>query len=62
MAGWELLICPSPGRSSRRYRIGAGTLLFAAVGVLLTMVSAGWLGWQVGQQQAAATMTRGSIR
>ncbi|MDD9941360.1 MAG: hypothetical protein OXU20_10010 [Myxococcales bacterium] len=62
MAGWELLICPSPGRSSRRYRIGAGTLVFAAFGVILTMLSAGWLGWQVGQQQATATMSRGHTR
>jgi len=52
VSGWELLICPSPGRSSRRYRIGATTLAIVAIGTLLTLACAGWLGWQVGQSQA----------
>lgn len=56
MNGWELLICPSPGRSSRRYRLGATTLVIVALGTLLTLACAGWLGWQVGQSQATASV------
>lgn len=52
MSGWTVVVCPAPGQSSRRYRLGPlalGLMVFAAV---VGLVCAGFIGWSLGEYQA----------
>lgn len=56
MAGWTVVVCPAPGRSTKRFRLGPAAL--ALVGLLAACFIAGTaaIGWMIGERQSQSIM------
>ena len=56
MAGWTVVICPAPGRSTKRFRLGPGAIVVVALVALGFVAATATIGWIIGEHQAQSLL------
>lgn len=54
--GWTVVVCPAPGRSTRRFRLGPASLTILLLLALGFVGLSSAVGWAVGEHQARQTL------
>jgi len=56
MAGWTVVVCPAPGRSTKRFCFGPLALTIVVIAAVTFVAGTAAIGWFIGEQQAQSLL------